>query len=178
MATFITILQKFDQKGDKTGWTYIDIPVDVTTALKPGQKTTFRVKGKLDNFAISQVALLPMGRSECRTTTGSDGTFIMPINVTMRRGIRKEAGATVRVELDADDSPIPLSADLLDCLPDDAVAQAHFNTLSKSHQNYFSNWIEEAKTPATKADRIAKSIRGLAMGLNFGEMIRYFKRQS
>ncbi len=172
MATFTTILQKFDQKGDKTGWTYIDIPVDVTTALKPGQKTTFRVKGRLDNFAISQVALLPMGRSD-----GSDGTFIMPINATMRRGIRKEAGATVRVELEADDSPIPLSADLLDCLPDDSVAQAHFDTLSKSHQNYFSNWIEEAKTPATKADRIAKSIRGLSMGMDFGAMIRYFKKQ-
>lgn len=167
MAIFTTLLQKFDEKGEKTGWTYIEIPVDVTTALKPNQKTSFRVKGTLDDFAIHQVALMPMG----------DETFIMPINATMRRGIRKEAGATVRVELEVDDSPFPLSADLLDCLEDDPAAQAHFETLSAGHQRYFSNWIEEAKTPATKTDRLAKAIRGLSMGLGFGEMIRHFKKQ-
>lgn len=174
MITFNTLLKKFAEKGDKTRWTYIEIPTDVTDELNPGRRTTFRVKGKLDTYFIQQIALLPLKRED-----GSGTGFMMPINATMRRGLGKdEAGTSIRVELEVDDSPIPISADLLECLQDDPAAQAHFDTLSKSHQNYFSNWIEEAKTPATKDDRITKSVRGLSMGMNFGEMIRYFKKQS
>ncbi|ADB40543.1 YdeI/OmpD-associated family protein [Spirosoma linguale] len=171
MITFNTILLKFDEKGEKTGWTYIDIPLDITESLKPGQKTSFRVKGTLDDYAIALVALLPMGKSGDR-----EGGFIMPINATMRRGIRKEAGATVRVTLAVDDSPMPLSADLLACLDDDPAAKAFFQTLARGHQVYFSNWIEEAKTITTKTKRLTQAVMGLSMGLGFGEMIRYFKK--
>ncbi|AKD57599.1 YdeI/OmpD-associated family protein [Spirosoma radiotolerans] len=171
MPTFTTILQKFDAKGEKTGWTYIDIPLDITEAIKPGQKTSFRVKGTLDHYPISLVALLPMGRSG-----DVEGGFIMPVNATMRRGIRKEAGATVRVDLEVDDSPMPISADLLACLNDDPAAQAYFQTLSRGHQVYFSNWIEDAKTIETKTKRLTQAVMGLAMGLSFGQMIRHFKK--
>ncbi len=172
MPTFTATLQKFDEKGEKTGWTYIEIPLDITEAMKPGQKKSFRVKGKLDYYVISLVALLPMGQAN-----GSDAGFIMPINAAMRRRIRKEEGATIRVELEADDSPMPLSADLLACLDDDTQAMAFFNTLPKGHQNYFSKWIEEAKTTETKTKRLTQTVVGLAMGMGYGEMIRYFKNQ-
>ncbi|GAB3799077.1 hypothetical protein GCM10028819_21600 [Spirosoma humi] len=171
MPTFTAILQKFDAKGEKTGWTYIDVPLDITEAIRPGQKTSFRVKGTLDSYPISLVALIPMGRSG-----DVEGGFIMPINATMRRGIRKEAGATVRVDLEVDESPRPISADLLACLDDDPAAQAHFQTLSRGHQTYFSNWIDAAKTTETKTRRLTQAVMGLAMGLDFGEMIRHFKK--
>ena len=171
MPTFTALLQRFDQKGEKTGWTYIEIPIDVSESLKPGQKTSFRVKGTLDAFPIKLVALIPMG-----TSNGSTGAFIMPVNATMRRGIRKEAGATVRVELDADNDPMPLSADLLECLADDPTALDFFNTLAKGHQVYFSNWIEEAKTVETKTKRLTQAVTGLSMGFGYGEMVRYFKK--
>ena len=166
MTTFTATLQKFGDKGEKTGWTYIEIPIDVTEIIKPGQRTSFRVKGQLDALIINQVALLPMG----------DGGFIMPINADMRRSLRKEAGASVRVDLEADNSPMPLSADLLICLADDPDAQLHFDKLSLGHQRYFSNWIDEAKTAETKAKRLTQALRGLSMGMGFGEMIRYFKK--
>ena len=166
MQTFTALLQRFDQKGEKTGWTYIDIPIDVSETLSPGQKTSYRVKGTLDTFPIRLVALVPMG----------DGSFIMAINATMRRGIRKEEGATVRVELDIDTDPIPLSADLLECLADDPTALDFFNTLAKGHQVYFSNWIEEAKTVGTKTKRLTQAVMGLSMGLGYGEMVRYVKK--
>ncbi|GAB2518187.1 DUF1905 domain-containing protein [Spirosoma aerophilum] len=172
MPSFTTTLQKFDEKGEKTGWTYIDIPLDVTESLRPGQKTSFRVKGSLDDYALAQVALLPMGKSGDR-----EGGFIMPINATMRRGIRKEAGATVQVTLAVDDSPMPLSADLLACLDDDPPAKAFFQTLARGHQVYFSNWIEEAKTIETKTRRLTQAVMGLSMGLGFGPMIRHFKNK-
>ncbi len=176
MQTFTALLQRFDQKGEKNGratlgWTYIEIPTTVSEALKPGQKTSFRVKGSLDAFAIKLIALIPMG-----TVDGSEGSFIMAINATMRRGIRKEAGATVRVELDVDDSPMLISADLMACLADDPAALDFFNTLPKGHQSYFSNWIESAKTLDTKTKRITQAITGLSRGLGYGEMVRYFKK--
>ncbi len=168
MLSFTTSLLKFGDKGEKTSWTYIDIPVGISQTLNPDTRTAYRVKGQLDRYVLRAVALLPMG----------EGSFIMPINAEMRRAIRKEAGATVTVQLERDEGPLPLSPDLLDCLADAPEAQTYFNTLTKGHQLYFSNWIEEAKTTATKASRIAKAVQGLAMGLDYGAMIRYHKHQN
>ncbi|MDJ1481429.1 YdeI/OmpD-associated family protein [Cytophagaceae bacterium YF14B1] len=168
MITFSAVLQKFASKGEKTGWTYVELPVEVTESLKPGMRQAFRVKGKLDNFPIKSVSLIPMG----------EGAFIMAINATMRQAIRKEKDAIVHIALEVDDDPLPESADLLACLEDEPKALDFFNQLTRGHQNYFYNWIESAKTPQTKADRIAKSIKGLAMGMGYGEMIRYFKNQN
>lgn len=177
MPTFTTILQKFGEKGDKTRWTYLEIPMAVSDELKPGQKTSFRVKGTLDNYPIKQIALLPLGKTVARITDGLEGGFMMPVNAAMRRGMGKEEeGASVRVTLEVDNDPMPISADLLDCLDDEPVAKAHFQTLSRGHQNYFSNWIEDAKTIETRTKRLTQAITGLAMKMNFGEMIRYFKK--
>lgn len=173
MHSFTTLLQRFAQKGEKTGWTYIAIPNDISTALQPGRKTSFRVKGTLDSFVIKQVALLPMGESG-----DVDCSFILVVNAEMRRGIQKEAGATVQVSLDVDTDPLPLSPDLMACLSDDPIALDFFNSLAQGHQTYFSQWIEGAKTTTTKTKRITQTVMGLSMGLGYGEMIRYFKKNS
>jgi hypothetical protein len=167
MQTFTALLEKFDAKGEKTGWTYFTVPPEVSDALSPGQKTSFRVKGQLDQFAVKAVALIPMG----------NGTFIFVVNGDMRRGIRKEAGARIQVQLTFDDDPQLESADLLACLEDDPVALSFFGTLTKGHQNYFSKWIESAKTPETKTKRITMAVRGLSMKMGYPEMVRYFKKQ-
>ncbi|HEY0111047.1 MAG TPA: YdeI/OmpD-associated family protein [Fibrella sp.] len=166
-VTFTTSLLKYGPNGEKTGWTYIEIPTALTDALKPGQRTSFRVKGLLDTYPLRQVALIPIG----------DGTFIIPINATMRRAIRKEEGATVVVELDVDDEPFAQSADLLTCLADDPIAQSFFDSLAAGHQRYYTNWIESAKTAETKAKRIAQAVTGFSMGMGYGEMIRYYKNR-
>ena len=31
---YTTIIQKFREKGEKSGWTYIDVPADVANRLK------------------------------------------------------------------------------------------------------------------------------------------------
>jgi hypothetical protein len=162
---FTALLEKFGQNGEKTGWTYFIVPPEVAEALRPGQRTSFRVKGQLDHLPVKAVALIPMG----------DGTFIFVLNADMRRGLRKEAGARVQVQLAFDDNPQLESADFLACLEDDPVALAFFKTLNKGHQNYFSKWIESAKTPQTKAGRIAKAMHGLSMKMGYPEMIRYYK---
>lgn len=169
-VTFTAPLLRFEEKGEKTGWTYLVVPLAITDALKPGQKTSFRVKGLLDTYPINQVALIPMGQDE-----DWDGAFIMAVNASMRKGIRKEVGATVSVLLEADDSPLVNSQDLMVCLADDPEALAFFESLTAGHQRYYSRWIDEAKTAETKTKRIAQAIQGFSMGMGYPEMIRYFK---
>lgn len=167
MVTFTTTLLQFEQQGEKTGWTYIEIPADIAQKIKPGNKKAFRVKGKLDNFAIKAVAVMPMG----------GGNFILAVNATMRKGIGKRKGAMVKVQLQEDKAEIPLNAELLDCLKDDPDAQAGFNKLTKGHQQYFSKWIESAKTEATKTKRLAQAMNALAKGWGYPEMMRAAKKE-
>lgn len=159
---FEAILEKFGSMGEKTGWTYLKIPPVVTEKLMPGNKKSFRVKGLLDEHSIKSVALIPMG----------DGAFIMAINAGMRKAIRKNVGATVAVVLAIDKEPIPLSGGLLECLQDEPKALEQFNNLLPSHQQYYSKWIESAKTEVTKAKRIGIVVNGLARGIDFGAMLR------
>jgi hypothetical protein len=166
MVGFKTTLLKFDRQGEKTGWTYIEIPAEIVQRLKPGNKKTFRVKGKLDNYSIKQIALLPMG----------EGNFIMPLNAAMRKGFHKRKGEKLNVQLEVDERPLLPPKDLMDCLADEPHALKFFQQLAKSHQNYFTKWIQSAKTEPTKAKRIAQSITALSRRQNFGEMLRALKK--
>lgn len=171
MISFIAELMRMGQNGEKTGWTYFYVPNAVAEALKPGQKASFRVKGMLDEFPIKLVATIPMGsRAEV-----DDTSFIIPVNADMRRGIGKEAGATVRVTLDLDTDPLPQSDDLLLCLADEPTALANFEKMPLSHRNYYFKWIESAKTHETKAKRIANTVTGMARSLTYAEILKLGK---
>jgi hypothetical protein len=166
MVKFTVPILKFDKQGEKTGWTYIEVLAEQANKLKPNNKKSFRVKGKLDNLSIKGMALIPMG----------EGDFIMPLNAAIRKGIGKKKGATLQVQLVLDNAPLSLSPELLACLEDELQAKDFFfNKLPKSEQNYFSKWIESAKTEPTKAKRIAQAINGFTRGLSFGPMIRALK---
>src|SRR5262249_43922718 len=103
MVKFTTTILKFDKQGEKTGWTYIVIPAATANRLKPGEKKSFRIKGKLDNFAIQGAALLPMG----------EGDFILPLNAAIRKGIGKRKGAQLIVQIEEDKAPFKFSEELL-----------------------------------------------------------------
>ncbi|HEX5025222.1 MAG TPA: YdeI/OmpD-associated family protein [Agriterribacter sp.] len=166
MVSFTAIILKFDEKGEKTGWTYIEIPSAIAEQLKPGVKTAFRVKGKLDDYAIEGVALIPMGA----------GNFIMALNAGMRKAIHKSKGAMVKVQLVAD-KPYAVIPELWECLADEPSAMQFFKQLPGSHQNYFSKWIEAAKTDATKAKRIAMAVDAASKNWGYPEMIRAEKKK-
>lgn len=166
MLQFTTVIQKFDQQGEKTGWTYIGIPAALAQQLKPGNKKSFRVKGKLDNYPIERVALVPMG----------GGDFIMALNTTMRKGIGKGKGATLLVQIEVDTQEVLPPEDLIECLQDEPAALAHYYKLPPSHRHYFTRWINEAKTDATRAKRIALTVSALARGTDFGTAMREMKK--
>ena len=162
MVKFSTTILKFDRQGEKTGWTHIIIPAKIAKQLNPGNKKSFRVKGKLDDFKIEKVALMPMG----------EGDFIMAINAAMRKGIRKQKGATLKVELEVDKAPILPPSELLECMADEPEAVKHYNSLPQGHRNYYTKWIDSAKTDTTKAKRIAMIIRTMLNKMDFGAMLR------
>lgn len=168
MIRFTTIIKQFGSKGEKTGWTYIDIPVDITDELMPENKKGFRVKGKLDNFSIKRIALIPMG----------GGQFIMPINAALRKGTGKRKGAMLTVQLQVDETPFEPNKDFMGCLDDDPPAKKFFTTLPKSHRDYFSKWIDSAKTDPTRDKRIAMAVTALSSKMGYPEMLRSHKKNS
>ena len=166
MVQFTTTIKQFDQQGEKTGWTYIDIPSDIAEKLMPGNRKGFRVKGKLDSFPIKGIALLPMG----------GGNFILTLNADIRKGIRKKKGAMLEVRLQVDPEGYQLNRDFMTCLDDDPSAREYFDTLSSSHRNYFSKWIDSAKTEPTRIKRITMAVNALSKKWGYPEMLRNGKK--
>lgn len=168
MIPFTVTIHKFEKQGEKTGWTYIEVPADMAQQLKPGNKKLFRVKGKLDNYKITGVSLFPRG----------DGSFLMAINGAMRKGTGKKQGAMLKVELAEDKKPYQLNAEFLECLADEPRALANFKAMPRSFQNYYSKWIESTKTEPTKTKRIAAAVSTLARGIHFSEMLRSLQNKN
>ena len=162
MATFSTRIKKFEKKGEKSGWTYIEISKRYAEQINPGCKVSFRVKGKLDTHPIQRVSLLPMG----------DGDFILPFNAAIRKGTGKKVGDSVKVDLEHDERQVQLNADFIKCLKDDPIAYDFFKSLARGHQNYFSKWIDSAKTGPTKTKRITMAVVALGLKQGYPEMIR------
>lgn len=169
MVTFVAIILKFGKMGEKTGWTYVNIPADVAQQLKPGNRKSFRVRGKLDHYAIAGVAIMPMG----------NGNYILTLNADMRKGIHKHEGAMLQVSLEEDvDFKLIVPDDLSECLADEPEALNFFNNLLESHRRYFVNWLNIAKTIETRAKRIAMICHAMSNRMNYPEMIKAAKNPS
>ena len=162
MVKFNARIQKFAKKGEKTGWSYIEISRPQANKLKKGVKTSYRVKGTLDSLKISKVAIIPMG----------DGKFIIPVNGQLRKKLGKRAGDVLTVVLEADDSKYILSPDLMACLKDEPSAMETFKSLPGSYQRYYSKWVEGAKTVPTKTRRIMLAVVSLSNKETFQQMMR------
>jgi hypothetical protein len=167
MVQFEAIIKRFQKQGEKTGWTYIDVPSSIATQLKPDCKKTFRVSGLLDQHIIDRVALVPMG----------EGDFILALNADMRKATGKKQGMSLTAQLKLDEREIKPPSDFIACLKDEPAALTYYETLAKSHQLYFTRWIDSAKTDATRTKRIAKAITALVRGMGFPEMLREGKKQ-
>jgi len=167
MIEFTASIKKFEKNAEKTGWTYIDVEADLASAIMPDHKKAFRVRGYLDDHYFEGTSLLPSG----------GGNYIMAINAAMRKATRKKHGATIRVRLEYDAAPLLPPQELMECLSDEPVALAHFQKLTKGHQNYFTKWINEARTDFTRTKRLAMAVNALSRGLDFGEMLRSHKKE-
>jgi len=168
MVEFNTIILQFNEQGEKTGWTYIEIPADIAQQMKPGNKKSFRVRGILDALPVSGLALMPMG----------EGNFIMALKAEIRKGIHKNAGAMLKVRLEEDtDYKVEIPDDLMECFDFEPEAFAFFNTLAKSHRDYFIKWINSAKTNETRARRIVNTVNATLKHWSYNTMIREMRKE-
>lgn len=168
MIEFNTIMLQFESQGEKTGWTYIEIPADIAQQLKPGNKKSFRVKGKLDGLTVAGMALMPMGA----------GNFILALKADVRKAIRKNAGAMLSVKLEEDkEYKVQVPNDLQECFDFEPDALTQFNSLPKSHRDYFIKWIESAKTNETRAKRIVNTINAMLRKWDYNTMIREMRKE-
>ncbi len=166
MIQFKVIIEKFGQQGEKTGWTYFAIPAAIANKLNKGIKTSYRVKGFLDEIPINGVAILPMG----------EGEFIMPLNADLRKKIGKKKNDELLVKLSVDKTGYQLNDDMMACLQDEKEAFDRFTAMPRSHQHYYSKWVDSAKTETTKAKRIAKVIQSMILKQTFAEMLKSDRR--
>lgn len=167
MIQFTATIQQFAEQGEKTGWTYVEVPADLAEQLQPDGKKSFRVKGKLDELAIKAVALIPMG----------GGAYILPLNAAMRKALRKKKGAMLNLRLSIDYQPLAIPPALLDCLADEPEARNFFDQLKPSHRNYFIKWIGGVSSDTAVAKRIAQVITAMLHKQDFVTMVRSQKAE-
>ena len=168
MVEFETIISQFADQGEKTGWSYIDIPTDIAQQLKPGNKKSFRVRGKLDGLKVKGMALMPMG----------NGNFIMALKTELRKGLRKNAGAMLHLSIEEDvDYKVEIPDDLQECFDFEPEALDFFNSLAKSHSHYFIKWIESAKTSETRAKRVVNTVNAMLRKLPYNVMLREMRKE-
>ncbi|MFN0199884.1 MAG: DUF1905 domain-containing protein [Bacteroidia bacterium] len=145
------LLQKFSGKG---GWTYAEIP-----SIAQNKNNPFgwvKVRGSVDDFPLEHYKLMPMG----------NGKLFLPIKAALRKKIGKEAGDSVYIVLYADETPRQIPEEIVQCFKNEAPALYQtFLHFTEGEQFAYLNWIYEAKTEETKANRIAEMMLRLQTGL-------------
>lgn len=165
MYSFISTYEKFDKKGEKSSWTHIIISDTDAQVLKPANKKSFRVRGRLNEVEIEGVAVMPMG----------GGEFVLPINASIRKKLKLNIGDEVIVNIEEDKNfEIIMPDDLKELLEFDNLLE-EFLSQAKSHQNYFIKYIDSAKTIETRVKRLNMTLDAMQKRMNYGEMIRASK---
>lgn len=163
MVAFTAEIERFGKMGEKTGWYYLYVSAEMASQLKPGCRKSFRIKGTLDNTAIQGIALTPMG----------EGNFIMSLKASLRKELGKNEGDPVNLSIEEDTTfTVEMPEDLELCLTEDPQCMENFLKLPKSHQNYYINWLNTAKTETTRTKRLVQIFAAMEKQMDFPEMIR------
>lgn len=166
MVTFEAEIERFSKMGEKTGWTFVTIPQDIANQIKPDCRKSFRVKGLLDELPVTGMSFIPMG----------EGDFILALNSSIRKQLKKEEGTKLHLQLEEDKTfKIEMPEDLELCLLEERHFLENFLSLPKSHQNYYINWLNTAKTEPTRIKRLTQIVIAMDKKQNFSEMMRSYK---
>lgn len=144
------LLEKFPGKG---GWTFARIPEILQNKENPFGWVT--VKGSINGYEISNYKLMPMG----------NGCLFLPVKAAIRKVIGKKEGDYVKIILYADNDPLVIPQEMLDCLRDEPLAYKHFFELTSAQQKQYIDWIYAAKKESTRIDRMAAAIHRISTGL-------------
>ena len=115
------------------------------------------VRGRIDDYEFSNFNLMPMG----------NGHQFLTIKAEVRKKLKKEAPAIVRVMLYEDNAPLIIPEDLLLCMEEEAGVREKFERYTDGQKRACVKWINAAKTEQTRIDRIAKAITMAQNGEKF-----------
>ena len=166
MVIFEAEIERFEKMGEKTGWTFVHVPASIANQIKPNCKKSYRIKGKLDHLQIEGLALTPMG----------EGNFILALKSELRKQLNKQEGAILHLQLEEHkDFKVEIPEDLELCLMEERHCLDNFLKLRQSHRLYFINWLNTAKTEATRVKRLTMIVMAMDKNMDFPEMIRNAK---
>lgn len=135
--------------GNKAG---IEVPEEIVTALGAGRRPP--------------VIVTINGQSYRSSIAVMGGKNMVGVSAANRQLTGVSAGDTVEVGLELDTEPrvIELPEDLAGALGSEPEAQAFYGTLNYSSQRRYVEPITDAKTPETRARRVAKAVEDLKAG--------------
>jgi uncharacterized protein YdeI (YjbR/CyaY-like superfamily) len=94
------------------------------------------------------------------------GDFWIPVSAENRNGAGVVAGQEVEVDVELDTAPrqVEVPPDFAEALAAAPAAKRFFEGLSYSQQRWFVLNIQDAKTPETRARRVAGAVQRLNEG--------------
>lgn len=140
------LLEKFPGKG---GWTYAEVPTNLP--IKRENFGWVKVKGKIDDYEISDYSLAPM----------KGGKLFLPVKGEIRKKINKQAGDYVKVLLFMDNSVFVVPEEILESLKVDEGAYHRFMKLTSGKKREFVKWIYAVKRVESQANRILQMMETL-----------------
>ena len=147
---FKATLERPDIRG---AWTFIRVPFNVEEPF--GTRSRVAVKGSVNGVEFRS-SLMPQG----------GGTHILVVNRELRDKAGVIVGDTASFELALDTEPrvVEVPEELQRALQADEDARAAFDKLPYSHQKEYADFVSEAKRPATRERRAARSVQMLTEG--------------
>jgi hypothetical protein len=142
------------QKPPDVQVTYIVVPFSVQAVF--GTKGQVKVKGTLDG-AEYRSSIQPLG----------DATHSLIVTKTLLNAIGKTPGDRVTVTMAADTEArtVVVPDDLGQALAANPQAQAMFEKFAYSQRKGYVQWIESAKRPETRVDRVRRAVADIAQGI-------------
>lgn len=139
--------KKCKVKMQKMGaWTVAILNIDAKKVF--GKAGHIRVKGTIDGVPFDDSSLMPMGTGE----------HCLPIRLEIRKAIKKEAGASIEIILEEDNSDLQLPKELTEAFEASAEAKKMFEAYSPSHKRNYVRYINESKKKETREKRAIESV--------------------
>ena len=115
-----------------------------------------RVKGRINGYSFAASAM-PWREKQ----------HVIPVDQALRQEIGLAGGEIVHVELEPDLLPpieVPLPPDLAAALKGHPAAEAALKGLPPAHRKFYVGWIQAAKRPMIRAQRVEESIKMMMEG--------------
>jgi hypothetical protein len=142
-----TFEAKLIARGPKGAWTYLMVPFDVAATF--GVKGTCKVQGSINGHKF-RTSLMPNG----------DSTHHLVVSKEMMACAKVAQGETAKITLAPDTEP--RTVDIPPDLQFPPELKTFFDSLAFTHRREYVDWINQAKRPETRANRIAKALEMLA----------------